>query len=124
MINLYKLDKSELEYTLHGIKLRLAKRPNTRAKHHLPVTPDILRMLKTTWDKDCHHSDSIMLWAASCTCFFRLPSLRRGDGTIYEGIQPRGSLSDGDVSLDSQSEPSVVRVFIKASKTDPFRKGV
>ena len=39
-----------LEYTLRGIKLRLAKRPDTWAKHHLPVTPDILRMLKTTWE--------------------------------------------------------------------------
>ena len=33
-------------------------------------------------------------------------------------------LSEGDVSLDSRIEPSVVRVHIKASKTDPFHKGV
>ena len=37
---------------------------------------------------------------------------------------PEAHLSDGDVSLDSQSNPTVVRVRIKASKTDPFRKGV
>ena len=37
---------------------------------------------------------------------------------------PDGHLSEGDVSLDSQSEPSVIRIHIKASKTDPFRKGV
>ena len=34
---------------------------------------------------------------------------------------PEGYLSEGDVSLDSQSDPSVV---LNASKTDPFRKGV
>ena len=28
------------------------------------------------------------------------------------------------MALDSHSEPSVVRVHIKASKTDPFRRGV
>ena len=37
---------------------------------------------------------------------------------------PEGHLSEGCVSLDSQNEPSVVRVHTKASKTDPFRKGV
>ena len=37
---------------------------------------------------------------------------------------PEGHLSEGDVVLDSQSEPSVVQVHIKASKMDPFRKGV
>ena len=37
---------------------------------------------------------------------------------------PEGHLSEGDVSLNSRSNPSVVRVHIKASKTDPFRQGV
>ena len=35
-----------------------------------------------------------------------------------------GHLSEGDVSLDSQSDSSIVRVHIKASKTDLFRQGV
>ena len=37
---------------------------------------------------------------------------------------PEGHLSDGDVALDSQKNSTVVRVHIKASKTDPFRWGV
>ena len=37
---------------------------------------------------------------------------------------PEGHLSEGDISLHSLTEPSVVRVHIKASKTDPFHKGV
>ena len=37
---------------------------------------------------------------------------------------PEGHLIEGGVSLDSQGEPSVVWVHIKASKTDPFRLGV
>ena len=35
-----------LEYTLRGIKLRQAKHKETRAKKHLPVTPDILCKLR------------------------------------------------------------------------------
>ena len=33
-------------------------------------------------------------------------------------------LSVGDVTLDNLEQPSLVQVTIKASKTDPFRKGV
>ena len=36
---------------------------------------------------------------------------------------PEGHLSEGGVSPDSQTDPAVVQVHIKASKTDPFRKG-
>ena len=57
-----------LEYTLRGIKLRLARHRDTRAKQRLPITPDILRKLKSSWEKDHYSSDFIMLWVASCTC--------------------------------------------------------
>ena len=33
-------------------------------------------------------------------------------------------MSEGDVTLDNVSAPTLVQVRIKASKTDPFRKGV
>ena len=33
-------------------------------------------------------------------------------------------MSKGDVTLDNVSAPTLVQVQIKASKTDPFRKGV
>ena len=45
-----------------------------------------------------------------------MPSLKEYDSD--------GHLSAGDVALDSQTDPTVVRVHIKESKTDPFRKGV
>jgi len=45
-----------------------------------------------------------------------VPSMREYD--------PEGHLSEGDVTLDSLTAPTVVQVRIKASKTDLFRKGV
>ena len=65
-----------------------------------------------------------MLWAACCTCFFGF--LRSGEVTVssVSDYDPEAHLSEGDVALDRLSNQSVVRVHIKASKTDPFRKGV
>jgi hypothetical protein len=65
-----------------------------------------------------------MLWAACCMLFFGF--LRAGDVTVPSMCQYDSGchLSVGDVKLDSLVEPSLVSVNIKASKADPFRKGV
>ena len=64
-----------------------------------------------------------MLWAAALLCFFGF--LRSGeitvpsDSTFDEGAH----LSFKDVAVDSFQEPRLLKVRIKASKTDPFRLG-
>ena len=65
-----------------------------------------------------------MLWAACCTCFFGF--LRSGEITVPSAgeYDPGAHLSYGDVTLDSRESPTMAQVNIKASKTDPFRKGV
>ena len=57
-------------------------------------------------------------------CFFSF--LRSGEVTVpsKKEYDPGGQLSEGDVTLDNVSVPTLVQVRIKASKTDPFRKGV
>ena len=57
-------------------------------------------------------------------CFYSF--LRSGEATVpsMREYDKEGHLSEGDVALDSRSNPSVVRVHIKALKTDPFRQGV
>ena len=113
-----------LECTLKGIKLRQAKSVATRSKSRLPITPNILKHLRKFWEKDRHNADNIMLWAACCTCFFGF--LRSGEITVpsMRSYDPGCHLSAGDVSVDSLASPKVVQIHIKASKTDPFRKGV
>ena len=113
-----------LECTLRGIKLGQAKRSTTRSQPRLPITPAILRWLRCFWEAEKHNPDHIMLWAACCMCFFGF--LRSGEVTVPSAKEydPGGHLSEGDVTLDNVSAPTLVQVRIKASKTDPFRKGV
>ena len=112
-----------LEYVLRGIKSDQAKR-GTTVRTQLPITPSILQRLRLVWERDPGNSDHIMLWAACCTCFFGF--LRSGEIVVpsAEEYDPSAHLSYGDVTLDSRESPSVAQVNIKASKTDPFRKGV
>ena len=60
-----------LEYALRGVKLRQAKSWETKPKKWLPMTMDIMDKLRDFWSKEARQSyDSIMLWAASCMCFY------------------------------------------------------
>ena len=113
-----------LECALKGLKRQQARKPSTRPKPRLPITPAILQSMRRFWEGDKHNEDNIMLWAACCMCFFGF--LRSGEVTVpsVREYDADGHLSVGDVKLDSLCNPSVVQVRIKASKTDPFRKGV
>ena len=57
-------------------------------------------------------------------CFYGFH--RSGEVTFTSGqeFDPEADLSEGDVALDDLVNPTVIRVHIKASKTDPFRQGV
>ena len=57
-------------------------------------------------------------------CFFGF--LRTGEVVVPSdlGYDPAVHLSYGDVKVDAIRNPSYIEVTIKASKTDPFRKGV
>ena len=65
-----------------------------------------------------------MVWAAACTGFFGF--LRAGEFTVPSaGAYDREvHLSLNDLATDCHSNPSLFRVRIKQSKTDPFRQGV
>ena len=106
-----------LEYIMKGFKRQTAgSGKNTR----LPITPQILRAIKQVWQGD----KVSMLWAAVCICFFGF--LRSGEIVVPSDSEydPTTHLSYGDVRLDNAINPQFLEVTIKASKTDPFRKGV
>lgn len=112
-----------LEYVLAGVK-RVQARSGSAPRSRLPVTLDILRVLHSAWVVHNPNPDSIMLWAAACTGFFGF--LRAGEFTVPSpsSYDHQVHLNLDDVAFDSHSRPSMVRLRIKQSKTDPFRQGV
>ena len=66
-----------LGYVVRGFK-KLTAGP--RRKVRLPVTPTILRKLKTTWEAINDTFNVHMLWAIACMCFFGF--LRSGEVVI------------------------------------------
>ena len=112
-----------LEYVLSGIK-QVQARSAAPPKPRLPITPELLAHIRSVWLKAPRQPDLIMLWAAACVGFFGF--LRAAEFTVptLQGYDPEVHLSLQDVAIDSHSSPSVVRLRIKQSKTDPLRQGV
>ena len=112
-----------LGYTVKGIK-RVEAEKGGGQRTRLPMTPPLLRRLKNVWEKLSVSHDTRMLWAACCTAFFGF--LRAGEMTVPDDGAYDSSvhLSFNDLAIDDSSAPSFVRVRIKQSKTDPFRRGV
>lgn len=115
-------DMPRLSQTMRGIKAQQAKQ-GRKPKPRFPITPSILLKIKQVLSNDPTFNNR-MLWAACTLCFFAflrsgeicVPSVQEYDATAH--------LSFADVAMDNLSSPAQMQVRIKASKTDPFRKGV
>ena len=111
-----------LSYVLRGIRRLPASTPRPP---RLPVTPYILRSLFTTWSSWPEESrfDASMLWAACSLGFFGF--LRSGEFTCpsREAFQSH-MLGPRDVTVDSHHNPTMVSVFLRRLKSDPFGTGV
>ena len=116
-------DMATLQHVLKGIKSTQAKM-GQQPRPRLPITPDILGKLRLIWEKTPHDYNSIMLWAACTTCFFGF--LKSGEITAHttRTFDSTYHLTLEDISVVNIGQPGAVQVRIKASKTDPFRKGV
>ena len=119
----FKPTHERLEYILRGIK-RCESEQAAKGRERLPITPTILKRIKGVWEGKANEHDTIMIWAACCTAFFGF--LRAGELTVPndKGYDPAVHLSRNDIALDNPRTPTMVRVTIKQSKTDPFRKGI
>ena len=65
-----------------------------------------------------------MLWSAFLLCFFGF--LHSGEITIPDtsACDPSLHLNFNDIAVDNPASPKILRIFMKASKTDPFCQGV
>lgn len=111
----------QLEYVMTGLKRSATGNPR---RQRLPITPAILRQMKEVWRTLPCQQDAVMLWAAATLCFFGF--LRSGEVVVPSdgGYDPAVHLSFGDVKADHSTPPQFLEVTLKASKTDPFRRGV
>ena len=93
----------------------------TRSSTRLPIMDDL--MLVIWWSLDLSLPDHQMFWAACSLGYFgflrvsefTVPNLSTFSASLHLSVQ--------DITLDSLSAPSSMYVWIKGSKTDPFRKG-
>lgn len=109
-----------LELVLRGIKRSQAARIPAKPAR-LPVTKATLLTIRASLNPSA--PDDRMLWAAACTAWFGF--LRVSEFTCpASGFDPATHLSLQDLAVDDHQMPSAVLVRIKASKIDPFRKGV
>ena len=114
----------KLEYVLKGIKRTQAKIRPTSQRDRLPITPAILRRVKDLWSSRPISLDIQMLLAALLLGFFGF--LRSGEFTVQNdsAFDPECHLTACDVAIDCHQKPTMIRVLLKQSKTDPFRLGV
>ena len=96
----------------------------TRETHtRLPITPDILRQIYRLWQPSRHEYETILMWAVSTLCFFgffRMGELTIPNDTAYDYSL---HLSPGDIATDSHTNPTMLQVHLKSSKTDRDCKG-
>ena len=105
-----------LHRVLRGIKRSHGSSTSTR----LPITDNIMMVIRQSLNMAC--ADHCMFWAACTLGYFGF--LRSAEFTVPNMASFSASLhlTVQDIAVDGVSAPSCMRVRIKASKTDPFRK--
>ena len=113
----------KLQLVLRGAQRTLSA--TRQEKPRLPITPHILRQLRALWGNGqaAHEFDTIMKWAACCIAFagfFRLGELT---APTVEGHDPQRQLSFKDVAVDSGTDPQLICIHLRFSKTDQCGRG-
>ena len=92
------------------------------SKIRLPITASILDRIRESLDSSAH-PHKVSLWAIACTAFFgffRLGELLPDSGVSFNAAV---HLAWGDIAVDNQAAPTMVRVHLKKSKCDQFGAG-
>ena len=90
----------------------------------LPITADLMQQIYFVLSHKIQDYNSVLMWAECGTTFFGLlrcseftvPSTNDYDSTVHLSLQ--------DIAINSYTAPTVIRLNIKQSKTDPFHKGI
>ena len=111
-----------MELVLRGVKVTQGMKHKVQPRQ--PITPDLLHKLHGVWLGKPAQKDGRMLWAAAILCFCGF--LRSGEVTIpTESVFDEAThLTFSDLAVDQLHSPTMLKVHLKASKTDPFQAGV
>lgn len=102
-----------LHRLIRGIKRSAAPSRLSR----LPITAPLLSVIHRSLALDLF--DHRMFWAACCLAFFGF--LRVAEFTCPTTFDPSTHLTPADVSI---ADAGTIHLWLKTSKTDPFRQGV
>ena len=94
----------------------------TPARVRLPVTPPLLRQLRQYLDATAH-KERVAMWAICCMAFFgcfRLGELLLESPNSFD---QQYHLTWIHVAVDSQTDPRMLHIHLKQSKTDQFHRG-
>ena len=110
----------KLYYVLRGIKRSQGK--SRKRKKRAPITPNMLKTInKNLFNSGRLYEDKLMLWAALLTAFYGFLRVSEYTSLHKKSYDPMSTLLFADLTFTRQG---AVSLFIKASKTDPFRLGV
>ena len=103
---------------------RMYLQHQTNPKICLPITPTILLQLHRYWSPRATDCDIIMIWGACTTCFFGF--FRAGEIMLPNEklFNVAHHLAWGDVTINDHKNPTILKVYLKKSKTDQLGKGV
>ena len=106
----------KIPYILKGIhKLN----PDCARPKREPITPLILRSIHALWSRGALTFDRIMLWAAFCLGYFGF--MRSGEFT--SGPSDPDGLCVSDITIDSHTNPQILTIHLRHSKTDQLGAG-
>ena len=111
------LNCPRLQRVVRGIKRLQGSASSAR----LPVTDSIMLVIFNSLDLTL--PDHCMFWAACTLAYFGFLRVSEFTVSSNNSFSPPYHLTLQDLALDSLSSPETLRLHIKASKTDPFRKG-
>ena len=89
-----------------------------------PITLEIMQGIKSVLLSQSNSYQNTMIWAACYLVFFGF--LRSSKFTVpaQDCFDNSTHLSPQDIAIDCRHSPSMIKVRIKQSKTDPFLQGV
>ena len=109
------VDCLQLQGLLRGIK----RTQGSPGPSRLPITDHHMMIIHNSLS--FANQDHVMFWAASTLCLFWVSAFR--SVPFLSAFSCDFHLTVNDIVVDSHSSPSCLQLTIKASKTDPFRKG-